>query len=70
MWWKIISTKWKKGDILKPDGMQEQYEIIANPIEGGIGVIYICKALQLNVYFAFKGLNKKVIDTPEALLHL
>ena len=46
--------------------MSERYEIIADPIEGGMGVIYICKALQYGAYLAFKGLNKRVIDTPEA----
>ena len=46
--------------------MREQYEIISDPIDGGMGVIYICKSLQYELYLAFKGLNKNVIDSPEA----
>jgi len=66
LWWKKISTKWKIGDILRTDEGQEEFEILAKPIKGGMGVIYICKALQYNRFLAFKGLNKEVIDTPEA----
>ena len=63
-------TEWGRGDILRLDNINYQYEIIADPIEGGMGVIYICKTLNHNEFLAFKGLNNNVIDSPEAKIML